>query len=83
MSRSKRIKEALPAGATVEELPSSPAPLLLVVSFPVDFICPDTATLIRIKESVEGAFNGQPHPPVVVLAPGMKLEAVLDPRGKQ
>lgn len=83
MSKTRR-RHLEPAGvpATVEEIASSPPPLLLVVSFPVDFACPDTDTLARIKYGVESAFNGAPHPPVVVLAPGLKLEVVLDPRGK-
>lgn len=89
MSRSKRrpievAREAVASvpGATVSAVAAEPAPILLVASFPDNFVCPDHQTLLRIKQSIEDAFGGQPHPPVIVLAPGLKLEAVLDPRGR-
>lgn len=87
MSKGKRARDIASAavadqpGASVAVIAAEPAPLLLVVSFPADFACPDNETMARIKYGVESAFNGHPHPPVVVLAPGLKLEAVLDPRG--
>jgi hypothetical protein len=75
LTRRKRAVEAA-APAVVEFI--EPDPLLIVVR--LDQEVPH-ARMVQIRESVLAALGENP-PAVVVVQPGITIEAVLDPRKK-
>jgi hypothetical protein len=64
----------------VETIEADPPPLLLTVS--LDRRVP-LEVVARIRDAFEELWKGADHPPVVILQPGMTVEAVVDPRAKR
>jgi hypothetical protein len=65
--------------AELQTVEAEPLPLLCVMKL-ADWHWPTDQEIDRVQAKWAALFNGKPPCPLVVLPPGMTLEAIIDPR---
>lgn len=82
MDRREAIKSFLAGigvpAATVDEVEK--ADRFYVMNLPEHYMEPDAETLLRIRDSWRAVFNGRPPGPILVMPPGVTLQAFDMPK---